>query len=256
MKIKGIDVSHWQGNINWDKVQKDGVKFAFIKATQGTSYSKVHYFKDNAKKAVKEGIHVGAYHYATFSSVSEAIKEAKYFLSVVKGFKLDYPLVLDLEEDKKGVSKKQLTDGAIAFLEVLENGGHFAMLYTGKSFLENQLDEKRLKPYALWVARYNYELGRHADIWQHTSSGRVNGISGNVDMNWSYRDFAAEIRKMRNTKPTKIATPKKETVYIVKPGDNLTKVANKYNTSVDKLVRDNKIKNKNLIYPGQKIRIK
>jgi lysozyme len=197
MQIKGIDVSHHQGSIDWKKVKADGVQFAFIKATQGVGYKFVDYFRNNAPVALGNGIEVGTYHYGTFSTIPEAISQAKYFLSVVQDFKLTYPLVLDLEENKANVSKKQLTDAAIAFLDVLENAGRFAMLYTGKSFLETQLDESRLKPYALWVARYGPELGRKADIWQYSSSGKVDGISGNVDMNWSYRDFAAEI-----TKPT------------------------------------------------------
>lgn len=207
-QIKGIDVSHWQGAIDWAKVKTDGVIFAFIKATQGTSYSKEDYFRNNAPRALGSGIHVGAYHYGVFSTVQEAKAEAAYFLSVIKDFKLTYPVVLDLEENKKGASKDQLTDAAIVFLEALENAGYFAMLYTGKSFLETQLDEARLKPYALWVARYNSFLGRSADIWQFTSSGSVNGISGNVDVNWSYRDFAAEIEAMNKPEPLSVVAPK------------------------------------------------
>jgi lysozyme len=188
-QIKGIDVSHWNGTINWDMVKADGVEFAFIKATQGTSYSNVAYFHDNAQKAAAAGIRVGAYHYASFGTSAEAEAEANYFLSVVANHQLTYPLVLDLEENKQGASRAVLTDAAIAFLEVVENAGYFAMLYSGKNFLETQLDVGRLKPYALWVARYGPQLGRDADIWQYTSTGGVNGISGNVDLNWAYRDF-------------------------------------------------------------------
>lgn len=69
--IKGIDVSHWQGTINWDEVAKAGVKFVFIKATEGTSYSKLSYFKENAPQALTAGLKVGAYHYAKFATVAE-----------------------------------------------------------------------------------------------------------------------------------------------------------------------------------------
>lgn len=215
-QIKGIDVSHWQGEIDWNKVKLDGVEFAFIKATQGTSYSKVDYFRNHSPRALGVGIHVGAYHYGDFSTVAEAKAQAEYFLSVIKGYKLTYPVVLDLEENKKGASKAQLTDAAIVFLEALENAGYFAVLYTGKSFLENQLDEARLKRYALWVARYNSYLGRDADIWQFTSSGTINGISGNVDVNWSYRDFAAVIEEMRKPKvaPVSASKPEVRKIYL------------------------------------------
>jgi lysozyme len=98
-------------------------------------------------------------------------------------------LVLDLEENKKSASKKQLTDAAIAFMDMVKHAGYQTMLYTNKSFFDNVLDESRIK-YPLWISRYYKELGRTADIWQYSCEGTVNGISGNVDMNWAYRDFA------------------------------------------------------------------
>jgi lysozyme len=194
MKIKGIDVSHHQGTIDWPKVKADGVKFVMIKATQGVGYNQVDYFRKSAPLALGNGIDVGAYHYGTFSTVPEALSQAKYFESVIKDYKLTYPIALDLEENEKKVSKKQLTDAAIAFIEYLENKGYFVMLYTGDSFLDTQLDETRLKNYAWWIARYGSEPKNDEHMWQYTSTGRVNGIVGDVDLNWSYRDFAAEIR--------------------------------------------------------------
>jgi lysozyme len=187
--IKGIDVSHHNGVIDWVKVKADGVKFAFIKATQGIAYSKVDYFRNHAPKALGNGVHVGAYHYATFSNVPEAISQAKYFYSVIKDYKLTYPLVLDLEENKDGASRKQLTAAANAFMEFLENKGYKVMLYTSKGFLDYELD-KTMLDCPLWIARYNKELGMTADIWQHTDKGKVNGIGGYVDMNVAYKDFA------------------------------------------------------------------
>jgi lysozyme len=188
-QIKGIDVSWHNGAIDWAKVKADGVKFVFIKATQGTTYSQVDYFKTNAPKALAAGLNVGAYHYGTFSNVSEAVAEAHYFLSIVKGVKLNYPIVLDLEENKDGASKKQLTDAAIAFLDTLKGAGYTALFYTSKGLLDTVLDVSRIK-YPLWIARYYKELGLTADIWQYSDKGKVAGIGGCVDMNWGYRDFA------------------------------------------------------------------
>jgi lysozyme len=187
--IKGIDVSHYQGVIDWAKVKADGVNFVFIKATQGVGYAKVDYFRNHAPKAAGFGLHVGAYHYGTFSNIPEALAEAKYFYSVVKDYKLTYPVVLDLEENKDSASRKQLTDAALAFMDFFKQKGYQVLFYTSKSFLDNQLDASRIK-YPLWIARYYKELGLTADIWQHTDKGKVNGISGNVDMNIAYRDFA------------------------------------------------------------------
>jgi lysozyme len=258
-KIKGIDVSHWQGDIDWKKVKADGVVFAILKATQGTDTTDDK-FKTNAHGASAAGVKIGAYHYGKFSNVAEAKAEVKYFLKTVSGFKLTYPLVLDLEENKKGASKTALTDAAIAFLEEIEKAGHFAMLYSGKAFFENTLDEKRLKPYALWAARYNDELGRKADVWQYSSEGKVNGIKGNVDMNWSYRDFASEIKEMSKpaVKPLKPSPkPVEKKVHTVIKGETVSKIADKNHTSVKAIDKLNpKIKDLDLIYPGQKIRVK
>lgn len=213
-KIKGIDVSHWNGTVDWKKVTADGVKFVFLKASEGTSFVDKT-FKTNAVNARANGIHVGAYHYAKFGSVAEAKAEVQHFLKTVAGVNLTYPLVLDLEENKKKASKSVLTDAAIAFLDAIEKAGYFAMIYAGKHFFETALDEKRLKPYALWIARYNSFLGRDAGIWQYTETGRVNGISGNVDMNWSFIDYAALIDKMKNT----TTTPPKEEKKLMKTED-------------------------------------
>jgi lysozyme len=196
--IKGIDVSWHNGAVDWKKVKADGVAFAFIKATQGTAYSKVDYFRTNVPKALAAGVHVGAYHYATFSNVAEAVKEANYFLSVVKDFKLTYPLVLDLEENKKSASRAQLTAAANAFMDVLKNKGYRVMLYTSKGFLDYEMDKMILNNCPLWIARYYKELGMTADIWQHTDKGKVSGIGGYVDMNIAYKDFAPKPKVATN----------------------------------------------------------
>lgn len=251
VQFKGIDVSHWQGSIEWDRVKGDGIQFTFVKATQGTNFIDDK-FDENVKGALKNKIHVGAYHFAEFDTVEEAKQEAKFFIENVKEYDLDYPLVLDLEINKSNVSKDQLTDAAIAFLEFLENKGYFAVLYTGHYFYGTDLDGKRLKPYALWIARYNETLGMEADIWQYTSSGKVNGIRGSVDLNTSYRDFALEIRLMNERRKPK----EKIITYTIKKNDNLTDIAKAYNTSVSKIMKLNsKIDNPNLIYPKQKIKI-
>ncbi|MET1178252.1 GH25 family lysozyme [Peribacillus simplex] len=253
--IKGIDVSHWQGAIRWGEVAKADVKFVFIKATEGTSYSKLSYFKENAPQALAAGLKVGAYHYAKFATVAEAKAEAAYFLDSIRSFALNYPIVLDLEENKKKAKKKTLTDAAIAFLEAIEEAGYTAMLYTGKYFLENSLDESRLTNYALWIARYNSMLGRSADIWQHSDSGKISGISTKVDLNIAYRDFTNTINTIRthNTRAWEAETP---TTYTVTKGDTLSFIAKKHNTTVKSLVSLNGIKDPDKIYIGQKLRLK
>ncbi|MGE7588571.1 GH25 family lysozyme [Peribacillus sp. NPDC101480] len=253
--IKGIDVSHWQGAIDWEEVAKEGVKFVFIKATEGTSYSKLSYFKENAPQALSAGLKVGAYHYAKFATIAQAKAEAAYFLDSISSFALNYPVVLDLEENKKKAKKKTLTDAAIAFLEAIEEAGYTAMLYTGKYFLENTLDESRFTKYALWIARYNSTLGRSTDIWQHSDSGKVSGISTKVDLNIAYRDFTNTINTFRthNSRALKTETT---TTYTVTKGDTLSFIAKKYKTTVKSLVSLNGIKDPDKINIGQKLRLK
>jgi lysozyme len=190
-QIKGIDVSHHNGNIDWKKVANDGVKFAFIKASEGFIFVDSK-FRINVEGANAAGVKTGAYHYAKFSTVSEALAEAKHFISVVSAVNLTYPVVLDLEEDKKKAGKKVLTEAAVTFLNTVKATGRTVLLYSGKSFLESNLDESKLKDVPLWVARYNTILGRSADIWQHSDKGIVPGILGHVDLNWAYRDFSAK----------------------------------------------------------------
>ncbi|MDU7578363.1 MAG: GH25 family lysozyme [Bacillus subtilis] len=260
MRIKGIDVSHWQGNIEWKKVAKDGIKFAFIKATEGTTLIDKK-FKTNVLGANTAGIKTGAYHFARFGSKSEALAEARFFLSLVKKVSLSYPLVLDLEVNQRDVDKSVLTNAAVAFLREIESAGYFAMIYSSKSFFENCLDESKLKPFALWIARYSSKLGRDADIWQYSDSGKVAGISGNVDMNICYREglqanAEVKIEKTSAVKPvSNIKTVKSDTIYTVKKGETLSEIAQKYNTTVRALQNLNNIKDVNNIYVGQKIKI-
>jgi lysozyme len=190
-QIKGIDVSHHNGTIDWKKVAAEGVKFAFIKASEGFTFVDSK-FRTNVEGANAAGIKTGAYHYAKFSTVSEALAEAKHFIRVVSAVNLTYPMVLDLEEDKKKAGKKVLTEAAVAFLNTVKASGRTVLLYSGKLFLESSLDESKLKDVPLWVARYNTTLGRSADIWQYSDKGIVSGILGHVDLNWAYRDFSAK----------------------------------------------------------------
>jgi lysozyme len=192
-QIKGIDVSHHQGNIDWKKVAAEGVKFAFIKASEGYTFVDSK-FKTNVEGANATGIKTGAYHYAKFSTVAEALAEAKHFISVIAAVNLTYPVVLDLEEDKKKAGKKVLTEAALAFINMVNATGRTVLLYSGKSFLESNLDEAKLKDIPLWIARYNTTLGRTAAIWQHSDKGIIPGILGHVDLNWAYRDFNAKTK--------------------------------------------------------------
>jgi lysozyme len=193
----GIDVSRYQNNIDWKKVVKDDdhVTFVFIKATQGTNYSKVSYFHENVSQASSVGLKVGAYHY--YDSTLKPLDQAKYFYQEIKKEEpyLNYPLVLDLEENQLKLSKKQLTDDALTFLNFFKSKGYQILLYTGDYFLDSNLDEDRLKDYLFWVARYGKTPNNKADIHQFSDSGDIDGINGNVDMNITNLNLAFKSEK-------------------------------------------------------------
>jgi lysozyme len=238
-KEKGLDISHHQndkGPINFKAMKNDGVSFVIVKATEGKAY-KDPFYEKNVDDAQASGMKVGAYHFARFGSVADVQAELNHFINAIKGDGLNYPAVLDLETNDHGLSKTVLTDLAILFMEGLEQAGFFAMLYTGKSFLENNLDESRLKPYAKWIARYNSTLGRDADMWQYTSTGKVNGVVGNVDVNWNYRSdlfgekgSVAVVQTPVQPAPQPVKKPTPQPAYIGKRVESKVAVLNYYDS--------------------------
>ena len=258
--MKGIDVSVWQGNINWNKVKADGIEFAIIRSGWGWfgDGEKDRYFDQNIKNAKNAGVKVGVYHYSYASSIENARQEAKYCLDIVKasGVSLDLPIYFDIEDKSIGnnYDKKTRTNMCIAFCSEIENAGYWAGVYSNLNWFNNYLDKHELfKRYTIWFAQYNDTREMDCDIWQYTSSGRVNGISGNVDMNIMYRDLVSEIKGNKTETPT----TKQETVsyYRVQSGDTLSGIASKYGTTYQYLAEINGIDNPNLIYEGQSLKV-
>jgi GH25 family lysozyme M1 (1,4-beta-N-acetylmuramidase) len=187
----GIDVSHWQGSIAWSQVENAGVQFAFMKATEGTGYTDTMLAKNWA--ATKQvGIYRGAYHFAR-PSVGSAPAQARYFVSKVGSFKEAgvLPPVLDLEATG-GLSPSQLRTWVSTWLTTVEDlTGRTPILYFSPSFWEVNLgNSTAFSRYPLWVAHYTSASAPRVPggwstwtFWQRTSSGRVSGIAGNVDMN-------------------------------------------------------------------------
>jgi len=196
MSYNGIDVSSYQGSIDWSKVGKVHMDFAFVRASMG-QLSRDLRFKSYVAGAQGVGINVGAYHYCNATSVDQAHTEAKNFLAAVKGLKLTYPLVLDLEYNSNtSKALSQWSDMAVAFLTDLENAGYFAMLYSDKYSLENRFDYDKIAPFAIWVAQWASAntYSRHWGVWQNSDTGKVSGISGDVDMDVSEYDYAGIIK--------------------------------------------------------------
>lgn len=200
MSMKGIDVSKHQGNVNWSHVKADGVQFAIIRAGYGKQASqKDTQFENNYAGCKSNGVPVGAYWYSYAATPAEAKQEAAVCLNIIKGKTFEYPIYFDIEEPSvlaKG--KAACTAIAKAFLEAVEQAGYFVGIYSSKSHLESCITEELRTRYAVWVAHYGVDKttyhGQYG-IWQKSSTGKVSGIRGNVDMNECYTNYPAAIRK-------------------------------------------------------------
>lgn len=209
-KIKVIDVSKYQGSIDWSKVKKAGVKGAILRVGyrgygSAGNIAADPTFAANIKGATAAGIPVGVYFFSQAVNAAEARAEAAYTLAAVKGYKLGYPVYIDTEyanSTKTGradkLTKAQRTAVVKAFCEEVEAAGYFAGIYASTSWFNSMLIDSELDAYTHWVAHYGVlkptYKGTYA-MWQHSSTGKVNGITGNVDMNWAYVDFPAAMEK-------------------------------------------------------------
>ena len=198
VKIKGIDVSKWQGTINWSSVKSDGVQFAMLRSSYGSS-SVDPMFETNYAAAKANGIEVGAYHYSYATTVAQATKEANFWISKLKGKQFDYPVCVDLEDSSQGtLDTKTLMDIALTYLNMLEQAGYYPMIYANKNWFTSVLDDSMLTSYDHWLAQYasSYTYTGTVGIWQYTSTGTVKGINGSVDMDTSFVDYASQIKAL------------------------------------------------------------
>lgn len=191
MALKGIDVSEWQGTIDWREVAKDGVQFAVIHAGYGRELSqKDKCFERNYAGARAAGIKVGAFWYSYADSVARAEQEARTCLKVLDGKHLDLPVFFD-QEYEPGILKlstKTRTDIVLKFLETIKAAGRPCGLYSSTDFITTKLQANRLTAYPLWIAEYGSKLHYTGKVWawQYTDKGRVAGIKGRVDMDHGY----------------------------------------------------------------------
>lgn len=193
----GIDVSRYQGSIDWAAVKEAGIEFAIIRLGyrgygQAGTLVQDSYYTGNIKGAIAQGIPVGVYFFSQATSRKEAIEEANYVLERVKGYDLSLPIVFDWEPypastnaRTKGLSDKVLTQCAVAFCETVKNAGYQPMVYSNLSYFYLHFDISQFADYPLWLAQYNKKpaFRYNYSIWQYGSTGSVPGINGDVDMN-------------------------------------------------------------------------
>lgn len=199
---KGIDVSSYQGDINWEAVAGDGIDFAMLRIVTGKDADAVNYdskFKSNYSGARSAGLYVGVYRYSYATSRTLARKEAKAVIKALDGRKLDYPIVMDFEDSsilQKTSTNSRRAEIILAFKEEIENAGYKFALYANKNWLDNYIDTGMLGDTHIWIARWRSLESGHGytgrgtvTMWQYTDAGSVKGISGKVDMDVSYKKY-------------------------------------------------------------------
>lgn len=254
--IEGIDVSLWQGKIDFEEVKNDGIKIVYIRSSAGNSY-KDRDFEQNYQEALENNLDIGFYHFVTARNVREAKEQARFFAKVIAGKKADCRLAMDFEV-LRGLSKKEVNDISRAFLSTLkELTQKELVIYSDLYNARNMFDEELLQEYPLWLAEYTKRPSINSWIgWQYTDRGKVLGISGNVDRDTFkseiYLSDKNEIKEPNIKEDDKIKT----IYYRVHFGDNLTKIARKYHVTLNSILKDNNIKNPNLIFPNEVIKIK
>lgn len=196
--LKGIDLSYANTVTDWQKV-KNNVDFVMLRAGYGKNNIDENLVK-YAKACNELGIHLGLYWFSYAYTVEMARNEAKYCIAQAKKYNIDYPIAFDFEYDSvryaqtKGanITKELVMAMTEAFCEEIKAAGYMPVVYTNKDYLNRYFDEERLKElgYNIWYAYYNKEIDRKENIalWQYTSSGSVDGIIGNVDMNYALED--------------------------------------------------------------------
>ena len=192
--IKGIDVSEWNGEIDWQQVKDSGVEFVIIRVggrgTEGGGLYGDEMAQTYYEEATAVGLKVGAYFFAQSVTVEEAIEEAEYVLEAVKDWDVQMPLVYDWEYVDEtartaDTDARTLTDMAKAFCDTIKEAGYTPMIYFGRSQSKDLLILEELVDYPFWLAMYStiMDYPYKIDMWQYTEQGSVPGIDGNVDLN-------------------------------------------------------------------------
>lgn len=212
MEIKGIDVSSWQGNIDWKTVADYGMGFAILRITEkGNVVDST--FEANYKGCIQHGIPVGVYKYSYAKTVAESEQEANSVLKVLNKRKLNFPVFLDLEwSEQRKLGSATVEKIALAFLNKIQSAGYKVGIYCNVDWYQNVLTE-RLRKYDSWIARYpandtgdlqerlrpGFGIG-----WQYSSKATIPGISTKVDRNVFYKDYTKE---NNNQKPQEGGKP-------------------------------------------------
>lgn len=239
-KVVGIDVSMHNKTVDFNKVKADGIDFVYVRVGY-TGYTKKKlslnydpYYQENITNALAAGLRVGVYWYSQALNEEEALQEANMLLNVIGSYNITLPVVYDYEFagvgddgrlDSANLSKAQMTANSLAFLNRVSQMGYTPCLYANYSFLKNRVNASQISSIAkIWLAHYNTSTDYPGDYeyWQYTSDGRVNGISGRVDMNVWYQGAQAAVPTAPVTPNVTQPTAKKVTGVKLKAKTNTT----------------------------------
>lgn len=264
---QGIDVSGYQGNINFREVKEAGIDIVYIKSSEGSNYIDSH-FERNYEQARVNGLKIGFYHYVTARTEEQARRQAQFFVSVISGKVVDCKLAMDFESFGS-LSREEINRIGLVFLQTVEQlSGKEVILYSN-AYTANNIWRGELTNYPLWVAQYGVNEPQNNGTWdswagwQYTDMGEVNGISTYVDRNRFTKevllDDTAIVPPVEQPEDPDQGEgeggneqPTTNTMEItIQWGDTLSELAIQYHTTVAELVRLNDIQNPNLIYAGE-----
>lgn len=191
MRFRGIDVSEFQGIIDWDRVKTSGIECVIVRYGDPahSNYEDV-YFRSNMRECEKRGFHLGAYILSRATTAKAARLEARNMISACKSYKYDMPLYIDLEIAS---CRPYVNDVIAGFLAECDSAGVIGGVYANQDWFSNSINTEKIKDRPLWIAQYNeritHKRPEYFGAWQYTSVGRVPGISGNCDLDYFYIDY-------------------------------------------------------------------
>lgn len=259
-QYRGIDISEFQGEIDFEEVRRSGIEAVYIRVGAGEYTDE--YFAENYERAKAAGLKIGFYHYVTARSVDEGRRQARFFASLAAGREPDMRLAMDFEYFGS-LSVSQINAISEAYLDELTAlTRREAVIYSDLSNARNIFSRALAEKYPLWAAQYGADEPSANGKWrewvgfQYTDEGRVGGIYGNVDRNiFTEGIFLSDLGRIDGEKRTTVRARTRTLTVYVRAGDTLWAIAREYGTTVEAIVRENRIADPNRIFAGERLRI-
>lgn len=259
-QYRGIDISEFQGEIDFEEVRRSGIEAVYIRVGAGEYTDE--YFAENYERAKAAGLKIGFYHYVTARSVEEGRRQARFFASLAAGREPDMRLAMDFEYFGS-LSVSQINAISEAYLDELTAlTKREAVIYSDLSNARNIFSRALAEKYPLWAAQYGADEPSANGKWrgwvgfQYTDEGRIGGIYGNVDRDiFTEGIFLSDSGRIDGEKRTTVRARTRTLTVYVRAGDTLWAIAREYGTTVEAIARENRIVDPNRIFAGERLRI-